>query len=235
MISRHCQELERIHALTLGNGVATLAVTAANPGEGCSTLVLALARRNLLAGKSTLVVDLNLHAPMMEPALPLEDRAERRPLLAAPGLVSYSGDDQVYTGITAPSGRAVVMRLSEPGVLEGQIEQWRGTFDTVLIDTPPVNHVNGRNIPAERICAACEGALLVVLAGYTTEPMVHSAAEKLGQAGARLVGTVLNDRDNPPLRDELLREASRLEPLWPRLAAWLKRLIGRNRFLAIEI
>jgi len=46
----------------LGEGKRSIAISSANSGEGVSSIAQALVQRNLLAGHSTLLVDLNLHA-----------------------------------------------------------------------------------------------------------------------------------------------------------------------------
>jgi hypothetical protein len=75
----------------------------------------------------------------------------------------------------------------------------------------------------------------VVLAGNTTEAMVSSAVDKLNTAGAQLLGCIYNDRDNPPLKDELLREVNRLEPRFSWFSRRIKKWLQQNRFLTLEI
>jgi hypothetical protein len=62
----HYVELERVYSRTFGQGVRSLAVTSADEREGVTTLVVALAKRNRFSGRSTLVVDLNLHRPALQ-------------------------------------------------------------------------------------------------------------------------------------------------------------------------
>ncbi len=233
-IPTHYMELERVHEATLARGLRALAVCAAEPDEGVSTLVRALARRNLLAGRSTLVVDLNLHHPTLVPVLDAPLGAEPG-LLAPPQLVVGEVIGEVMTGVVAPSGAGNTLRLREPGVLEGQIRLWLECFDSVIIDTSPLNRVNAQNIPAERVAAACEGALLVVLAGHTRSATVDQALQRLRQAGAELKAAVFNDRDNPRLADELHREVRRL-PRWAgRLKRHLHRSVAGMPLLSLEV
>ena len=58
----HYLELETIYTKTLGQGLGSLAITAAESGEGITTLSMALSRRNETAGRKTLLVDLNLYS-----------------------------------------------------------------------------------------------------------------------------------------------------------------------------
>jgi Mrp family chromosome partitioning ATPase len=61
-------------------------------------------------------------------------------------------------------------------------------FDIVLIDSPPVLPVADALI----LSGYAEAVLLVVAAGSTRRAELRRAAEKLAQAGAPVVGAVLN-------------------------------------------
>jgi len=228
-------EIERIYSQVLGIGKRAIAISSANSGEGVSSIAQALTQRNLLAGHSTLLVDLNLHHPSLNSLLKLDESTAEPGLLDKPQLVSIKKQSTTLTGIIPPTRRDLVMKLRKPGVLEQCITEWQETFDTVIFDTSPINRVNANNIPPERVAAACDGSLLVVLAGCTTEAMVSTAVDKLNAAGAQLLGCVYNDRNNPPLKSELLREARRLEPRFGRIAHRLGNWIRQNRLLSMEI
>ena len=227
-------ELERVYTQTLAGKVRSLAITSANAGEGVTTLATALAHRNLMAGRSTLLVDLNLWNPSLNGVLDLDTAIEEKGLLPSPRLISSGSQSDALIGITAPTKRDAVLKLREPGVLEQCIEEWHKDYDTVIIDTSPINRVNARNIPAERVAAACDAAILSVLAGMTSETMVSSAVKKLNEAGALLLGSVINDRFNPSLKDELLREIRRISRLRP-LARWLSNKVQGMRLLSLEV
>lgn len=227
-------ELERIYTQTLAGKIRSLAVTAANSGEGVTTLAISLTQRNLMAGRSTLLVDLNLWNPSLSGILDLDQGAGKQQLLPPPQIISSGESSLALMGVTAPTRRDVLLKLREPGVLKECIEEWHREYDSIIIDTSPLNRINSRNIPAERVAAACGGAILVVLAGRTNEAMVESAVKKLHEAEARLLGTVINDQCNPGLREELLRETLRLKRL-PRLATWFRRKIQQAKLLSLEV
>ncbi len=228
-------EIERSYSQVLAGGNRTLAITSANPGEGVTSIALALVQRNLLAGHSTLLVDLNLYRPSIDGLLRLGQQPEEAELLEAPQLVTTQEYPLALTGITAPIRREVVMQLRRPGVLEQCITEWRRGYDSIIFDTSPINRINANNIPPERVAAACDGVLLVVHAGHTTEAMVATATDKLKTTQAELLGCIFNDRDNPPLRSELLREIKRLEPRLGSIARHMGNWIQNNHLLAMEI
>lgn len=234
-------EIEQIYSQLLHNPRASIAVCSAQQGEGVTSVVCALAERNLLAGYSTLVVDLNLYRPALKSLMEVHTPSDNtlvdshKNCFNAIQLLSPPHSDVVFNGITAPSKREHTMHLRQTGVLESYIEHWLTLFDTVLIDTSPINRINAQNIPPERVAAACDGALLVVLAGQTTEPEISHAVNKLQTAQAQIIGSVFNDRDNPTLKSELLRESQRLPKFMGVLKDRIGKLITRNQLLSLEV
>ena len=229
-------EIERIYAQVLASGARSLAICAANPSEGVSSLALALAQRNLLSGDSTLLVDLNLHKPMLKNLLELAGKPQtNEPLLAPPQLVCGQDPSIVVMGVTAPTQRDAVMKLRKPGALEMCIEQFKKDYQMVIFDTTAINRVNAKNIPAENIAAACDACLLVVLSGQTTEQMVSMASQRLRTTHANLLGCVINDQHTPSMRDELHRETQRLRPNFNALANWLEKKIAESRLFNMEV
>ncbi|MDE1178853.1 MAG: polysaccharide biosynthesis tyrosine autokinase [Edaphobacter sp.] len=69
------------------------------------------------------------------------------------------------------------------------LEQWKGEYDNVLIDSAPLLVVSD-SLPLARIADA---TVLVVRAGFTPESAVKRVKSILLRAHARIVGVVLND------------------------------------------
>ncbi|MFT6926240.1 MAG: protein-tyrosine kinase [Psychromonas sp.] len=228
-------EIEQIYTQIFSAQKRAIAICSANAGEGVTSLAMALAERNLLAGHTTLVVDLNLYRPALKNLLNIaEVDRQSVSILSVPQLVTAQQHQLAVTGVTAPLHREKIIKLRQPGVLEQCIKQWLEHYDSVIIDTSPLNRINAQNIPAERVAAACDGVVLMVLAGQTSEAMVCSAVAKLKTSNAQLLGCVFNDRDNPCLKDELLREVQRIRKFsW--LTRPLKKLITNNQLLNLEV
>lgn len=228
-------EIERIYSQMLGKEKQAIAICTANSGEGATSIALALAQHNLLAGHSTLLVDLNLYHPSFNKLLELKTQTSESQLLGSPQLISTGNQSIAITGVTAPEKRDLIFKLRKPGVLELCITEWHKTFNTVIIDTSPINRINANNIPPERVAAACDGCLLVVLAGKTNEAMINTAVNKLKSVGANLLGCIFNDRDNPPLKNELLRELRRINPRYNKITTRIESWIRNNRLLSMEL
>ncbi len=227
-------EIEKIYTQTFGAGKTAIAVSSANSDEGVTSIALALAQRNLLAGHSTLLVDLNQHHPSLKKICDVKT-TESTNLLSSPQLVGINNESIALTGITSPTQRDLILKLRKPGVLEQCIEKWLKSFDSIIFDTSPINRINANNIPAERVSAACDGCLLVVLAGSTTEAMITTANEKLKSADASLLACIFNDRENPNLKNDLLRKVNQFRPIFKWVTFYIKRWIENNRFLSLEV
>lgn len=238
-IAPHHMEIETVYSDIWRLNYRSIAITSTSPQEGVTTLASALTQRNLLAGHSTLLVDLNVHNPSLQSTFSLSQHSSQthnanKHLLRAPELVNKTNEEVTFTGVTAPIERSAIMQLRKPGVLEACIRDWLTHYDTVIVDASSLNHPNHECIPAERIASACDAAILVVLAGSTREMMITNAMQSLRHNNVNLMGCVINDKNNPTLRTELLREAKRLEKLSPKLTAFITKIINRCAFLAIE-
>jgi Mrp family chromosome partitioning ATPase len=233
-------EIEKIYTQIFSEQGRAIAICSANSGEGVTSLAFALAQRNLLAGHSTLLVDLNLYRPALQEQLNINELSNNLPctlsqaILATPQLVSVN-NNLTITGITAPSKREHIIKLRQPGVLKQCINEWLKEYDCVLIDTSPLNRVNAQNIPAEQVAAACDGTILSVLTGQTSEVMISNAVNKLNTSKATILGCVFNDRDNPSLKNELLREVQRFGKRFPWLNRKLTTFIHNNHLLTLDI
>lgn len=228
-------EIDRIYSLLSSQGVRSVAIASANSGEGVSSIALALAHRSLLAGHSTLLVDLNLYHPSFKHVLNLNEATPESTLLSRPELLSQEHSSIVVTGVSAPIQREVAVKLRQPGELEQCIEHWLTSFERIIIDTSPINRVNANNIPPELVAASCDGCIFVVLAGHTTESMVVSATDKLNNASVNVLGSVINDKNNPILKNELIRETRRLRPRFEKLANQLEKWLHNNRLLSLDV
>jgi tyrosine-protein kinase Etk/Wzc len=71
------------------------------------------------------------------------------------------------------------------------LDQLRGRFDLIVVDTPPINILTD----AALIGVHADGVLLVVRAGVTDLAAVGYAMEQLHHVRAPALGVVLNDVD----------------------------------------
>lgn len=218
-------ELRRIHAALAGKRV--VAVSSALPGEGVTTLAIALATRAARAGMKTLLVDLNLHRPAVADRMGLPRTPwHRDPVAATPAAVASCGFDVLGAPLTdgagAPSTSLELLDVAE--ALNG----WSARYDRIVVDASPLTVRNRGLLPADLVAASVDAVVLAVMAGRTRLTQVDAALGLLKRVGAPIAGIVMNDRDNPSLRAEILREIQRLDRLVPGLSPRIRRWVNQQ-------
>lgn len=167
-------------------------VTSSAPGEGKSLTTANLAIAMAEAGMSVVIVDTNLRRPVQHEIFQLANHEGLTELLYAPKLQleHYLRPTQVMNlrVLTAgslpayPSGMLGSMQMKR--LLQALAEQ----FDLVLCDSPEATEVADAAILANQVT----GALLVVHAGKMRRDRALEAINNLRQAGAHILGVVLN-------------------------------------------
>jgi Mrp family chromosome partitioning ATPase len=217
-------EVEHIYAQALRKQSRTLAVCAANAGEGVTTVAMALARRYASPGHKTLLVDMNYCRPALDQrfALPrqvwgLEDNSLEDAIEAHP-----CGLDVLTASLSVDSS------LRQQDRLMALIQHWQTRYSMVVFDTSPLNAVNRQNIPAEHIAGAVDGCVLVLQSAVTKEADILQALSKLKSHQVEPIGWVMNDLQCPALAVEMRRELARISRFAPRMARWLEQKILNN-------
>jgi capsular exopolysaccharide synthesis family protein len=177
----------------------TVLVTSANEGEGKTSTCAALARSFAMAGKRTVVLDLDLRHPDIHHRLGGHNEVgvtdvllRRRSLedclqLIEVGAGPRGAPRSLYLLATGP-------RVDDPTELLGAartgrlLDEISSQADIVLVDTPPILPV-ADTLVIGRFAA---GALLVVEARRTPIPSVQRAKDALIRNQTRLLGMVVN-------------------------------------------
>lgn len=223
-LSPYDPEIEALWRAVEGSGARSVAVVASLPGEGTTLVASALARRAGLAGTQALLVDLNQVRPGVAKLFSVHPKPGEIVTMPALGLA-----------VLADAAPEDAMAWREPAALAAQAQRWAADYNLVVFDTAPLLSKVHEPIPATAVAAAAEATVLVMLSGRTAVPAIREARSRLATAGARLIGAVMNDRDNPPLLAELERETYRLAPLLPRAMANLRRRLQRATVLSVKI
>ena len=225
-------ELESIYARTIGSGLKSIAITSALAREGVTTLAEALAKRVVASGRKVLMVELNVLHPDFTQRLGVSVKDWQLSKNEMPLSILDIGE---FCLLPAPIRTKSLLQLREQCLLKESIELWLTKFDVVIIDTSPVNAVNRGNIPAEHVCAACDGVVFMVMAGATTESAIVEALNRLSSSDCRILGSVINDKLNPSLANELIRETYRLERWLPNMMNSLRNWIRYSNLLNVQI
>lgn len=245
----------KMHLWKTGEGGRVFTATSAMPQEGKSTTMMNLAICFAQSGLKTLLIEGNTRRPVYKNVLKFAPK---------PGLVELvHGTSQlqdVLRDVTdlmlselsldflkltpglenlsvIPAGETP---LNPPDVLGSfvrghLIEQFRKTFDIVLVDCPPVLPVSDATI----VAPATDGVILVYRWGKTGRQLVRRAVEAIEKVGGKVLGVVLNDVDfkiggmYPAYRYRMGRGTytygypQKHERVGPSLAAQFKKLKGR--------
>lgn len=220
----HC-EIEQIYLAAELANCRSLCVTSCQSGDGVTSIATALAERCLLAGHKTLLIDLNLFKPTLNPLPTINTEHEI-------GLVEYKQSQRLFTGISVPQDPTTQLAYKDPATMSRAVVKWATKFDRIIIDTSPLLNRNRNNISAQSVANACDKVLLVVKGGATTNTQVTQALQLLQSDNIALLGSILNLQDQPTLSQELVRQLKRTRFLPQRLMNHLENKLLSNRFLS---
>jgi Mrp family chromosome partitioning ATPase len=244
----HYSEVESIYGCTLGAGYRTLAITSAAPSEGKTMIAEALVKRAEAAGKKVLLVEMNTFNPALKRKLDKQIRTEQLNFEQTSGYEPQKGSvdsDNPKPQITSLTGGSacvlsvlsdvsVITKYRELSLLQGAINEWLSTFDCVVFDTAALAMLNQHNIPAESVCQACEGTVIVAAAGQTPANLIEEGINKLVARQVNIIGTVMNDYSNPSLLSELIRETKKLDRFMPKLMTKLRAKLSQMVILKVS-
>ncbi len=243
-ISPYHPEIDAVWQAVFATGARSVAVVAAEPGEGTTLIADALARRaGLSAGTdmdaaparaSSATAVLGARAALLVD-LDIGRRSVGRLLGLRPAMDELVRLDAMGLGVLAHIGPAATEAWRERSTLAEQLKRWQADWSLVVLDTAPVLSGDADEIPGTTAAAAADVCLLVTLAGRTPGNRIREARDKLAAARANLIGSVLNDRDNPSLLAELERETYRFSRFFPRTMAGLRARMHRSPVLSARI
>ena len=166
-----------------------IVVTSSMPGEGKTTTTVNLAIALASAGSRVLLIDGDLRRPMVADLLGLERAAGLTTVLSGRAraehvIQPWGGGilDVLASGPLPPNPSELL--ASRP--MAAMLQELRGHYDVILIDSPPLLPVTD----AAAVAPATDGAILVCRFKQTARPEVGTAARALKAVAAPLLGTV---------------------------------------------
>jgi capsular exopolysaccharide synthesis family protein len=173
-----------------------LAITSGSPGEGKSTVSASFARTAAADGERVLLIEADLRRPGL--AGELLGEGAQRPAL---GLTSYlaGGCDQdavvtshptlanldvVFSGPLPPNPTA----LLRSDRFRSLIDDLRGEYDRVVIDTPPISV----GADATLMIPVADGVLFIVDGRTTKRSAATAGLKQIEQVRAQLLGVFVN-------------------------------------------
>ena len=171
-----------------------VAITAARPAEGKTTVALALGRAAAMSGERVAVLDCDIREPGLGRLL----AADANPglvdcLLGHAALPDVIRRDRLTNLDFIPAGaaetHALGLLMSDP--MAAILQALRARYDLVLLDAPPASAMADARV----IARLADATLLCLRWRSTPRGVVRHSLELLDQAGAHLIGVVLTRVD----------------------------------------
>jgi capsular exopolysaccharide synthesis family protein len=175
-------------------GMRSLVVTSAGPGEGKSVVASNLALALAQAGQRVLLIDADMRRPRVHEIFGGAQEPGLSNILSGNAKSTEAIRKSSVAGLwVMPAGHIP----PNPAELLGSrryadfLVSLGVHFDWVVLDTPPVMVVADSSIVANQ----ASGVVFVVRADHTSRHAVKAAVEQLDAANAHLLGSVLNRVD----------------------------------------
>ena len=173
-------------------GRKSLVVASPEPGEGRSYVAANLAIVFSQLGARTLLVDADLRSPRQHEifGIPqghglstlLAGRAEHKATFPVTGLNRLS---VLPAGPLPPNPQELLSRT----VFAAFMKDLQGSYDVVIIDTPPAKSY----ADAQNVAFRAGDAIVVARKNHTAVTLTSKTIRELAATGARVVGTVVNE------------------------------------------
>lgn len=176
-----------------GKRLKSIIITSSLPGEGKSTTISNLAVTIAQTGKNVVVVDCDMRNPTQHKILHLENKGLSNCIATGDSI------DSIIQGTTVPNLWLVASGPVPPNPSEllGSekmmefLENMNSRFDYVLVDAPPIIPVTDAAVLASKV----DGVIMILASGAVAPAAAKEAKTRLEQAGAHIMGLVLNKVD----------------------------------------
>lgn len=179
---------------SVDNPVHSLCIASSIPSEGKTTVSTGLGKAFAAGGATVLMVECDMRRRSLANALGVHGRH---------GLYSVlSGHHTIQEAVVSAGTANLYFLDAEPSIpnpadlLQSKrfhelVETLTSMYTYVIFDTPPVNTF----IDASIVSSIVDGTILVVRQDYTHRDDVRESYKQLQQAGANVIGVVLNYAD----------------------------------------
>lgn len=241
MITATHSEVEQLYLAAELNHHRSICITACHSGDGVTSVATALAERYMLAGHSTLYVDLNVfNSAFSEMELISEQVQPKDKLTLSQNerniqWIEHSESHRIFTGVSAPKTASGQLAYRDPSSFRKVVSKWLEEYDRVIIDTSPLLKINRNNIPAQSVASSCDSTLLVIAFAETTSHNLEQAKQMLSASSIELSGSVVNMKHTPSFSQELIRQINKLRFIPNFIREKYKNKIRNSEFLNLPL
>jgi polysaccharide biosynthesis transport protein len=172
----------------------TMLVTSSGPSEGKTTTAAALAATMAGGGNRVLLVDADMRRPRVHKVFGMQSGTGLSALILGEGTLEQAISRTAIPNLDVlPCGPVPPnpAELLHTAAFAKLLAQMAGTYDRVVIDSPPAGVVADAIVISTHV----DGTLMVLKAGQTSRDAAVRTARSLHAVKARLFGAVLNDLD----------------------------------------
>ena len=175
-----------------------LLVSSAVPNEGKSTVAVNLAAAEAQHGKRVLLIDCDLRNPSAHKILSMENSKGLseylRGSLRMDRLIHATDIENMYI-ITGGKPASRSSELLSKEAMSALIDKLRGSYDIIILDTPPCAVL----ADAAEAAKIADAAILVIRQDYASRYAVLDCIQNLADMHLNLIGCVLNCTGTGPL------------------------------------
>ncbi|MGE6260638.1 CpsD/CapB family tyrosine-protein kinase [Heyndrickxia sporothermodurans] len=180
-----------IQFASIDTDARVITITSASPGEGKSTtaanLAIALAQQDY----KVLLIDADLRKPSCHYYFNIDNHLGLTNVLLNRNNLSEVVRETIIPNLslltcgTIPPNPSEILGVKRMNSLMNEV---RGFYDYVIIDSPPVLVVTDAQLLAQK----SDGVILVVSSGHTIRENAKKAKERLTHARGKILGVILN-------------------------------------------
>lgn len=175
-----------------GNGIRSIMFTSSLPDEGKSDITFAIASSLAQIGKKVVMIDADIRKSVLVSRYQLDSEifglsqylSGQKKLEDVLYDTNVENMSMVFAGPYSPNPA----ELLEEDLFGQMVQELKGTFDYVMIDTPPM----GSLIDGAIVARQCDGAVVVVESGSISYRLEQRVKGQLEKSGCRILGVVLN-------------------------------------------
>lgn len=176
-----------------GRELKTIMLTSATPNEGKSTTISNLGVVMAQAGYKVVVCDCDFRNPTQHKIFKVHNKGLSNCVATGSDvmeIIQQTAVPNLYVLTSGPVAPNPSELLASQNMMD-ILEELKQHFDYVLIDTPPIMPVTDAAVVSGKV----DGTILVVASGAVSPAIAVEAKTRLEQAGAHLLGVVLNKVD----------------------------------------
>jgi hypothetical protein len=225
LIPHEYQEIEAICSDLNKTKARCILVCSLAGASGVTTICQSVAERFKAKHNRVLIMDLN---PISEDKVSLLDAEPWCFSDISCQLNIVEGDGIDYLSM---SNLKDLEPAKNQQVLADAIERLKQEYSHIILDMSPVLKVNRGNIPFQSLSTCVDTCFLVVALGKDDEEALCNGQKQLEESGISNIKLLVNQNHQPPLGGLLLNAIEDKLINYPNLAATLKSMIRKQRWL----